>query len=198
MSITILFGNRNADIFLPVFCVLNATMNHNNTFSSTLMLNQQLKGIASYANGLPFNGSLRIRKSDGNAIQEMFREIPIVNGVIPDYVRLYPGIYEIQWLPSTPDGLLPSEEWLIPEANELNINDVRDRYSLPTLLAQKDEIIQKLQDEIARLKAPLPELEVVSESPNIDEVIDARIEELTGAKPKKKSTIKRSGDVING
>lgn len=162
------------------------------------MLNQQLKGTASYANGLPFNGSLRIRKTDGNALQEIFREVPIVNGVIPDYVRLYPGIYEVQWLPSTPDGLLPSEEWLIPEANELDINEVRDRYSVPTLLAQKDEIIQKLQNEITKLKTPLLEPEVTNESQIIDEVIEARIEALTGVKTKKKSVRKNITDVSNG
>ena len=161
------------------------------------MLNQQLKGIASYADGLPFNGSLRIRKSDGNAMQEMFREIPIVNGVIPDYVRLYPGIYEVQWLPSTPDGMLPSEEWLIPEANEIILKELRDRYSVPTLLAQKDEIIKKLQDEITRLKTPVPEHEVTNDSLNINDVIEARIEALTGAKPKKKGVTKSSSAVTN-
>lgn len=171
-------------------------MTYNNIIQA--MLNQQFKGTATYADGLPFNGSLRIRKTDGNALQEMFREIPIVNGVIPDYVRLYPGIYEVQWLPSTPDGLLPSEEWLIPEANELDINEVRDRYSVPTLLTQKDEIIKKLQDEIVKFKVPQLEPEVVSSPPNIDDMIEARIEALTGAKPKKKSVSKNITDASNG
>lgn len=158
------------------------------------MLNQQLKGTATYSDGLPFNGALRIRKTDGNALQEMFREVPIVNGVIPDYVRLYPGIYEIQWLPSSPDGFLPSEEWLILEVNELNINEIRDRFSVPTLLAQKDEIIKSLQDEIAKIQKP-PEAQETSLT--IEQVIEERIEEVTGAKPKKKNIAKTTGELAN-
>lgn len=126
---------------------------HNNAYYySNFMLNQRLVGTVIYADGLPFSGTLRLRRSDGNALQEMFRSIPIVDGIIPDYVRLYPGVYEVQWLPSTPDGLLPSEEWLITEFNEIKIADLRDRYSVPTLLAQKDAIIVKLQERIKELE----------------------------------------------
>lgn len=147
------------------------------------MLDQRLIGLATYAEGLPFNGILRIKRKDGNAIQEMWRELPIVGGVIPDYVRLYPGIYEVQWLPSTPDGLLPSEEWLIPESNEISIREIRDRYSVPSLLEQKDEAIKALQEEVTRLKQELAEAPTkAKEEPIIttEEIIEARIASITG------------------
>ncbi len=149
------------------------------------MLDQRLIGIATYAEGVPFNGTLRIKRKDGNALQEMWRELPIVSGVIPDYVRLYPGIYEIQWLPNTPDGLLPSEEWLIPEINEINIREIRDRYSVPSLLEQKDKAIAALQEEMARLKQELVEaptkVEETEEPTNTtEELIKARIASITG------------------
>lgn len=155
------------------------------------MLDQRLIGLVTYAEGLPFNGTLRIKRKDGNALQEMWRELPIVSGVIPDYVRLYPGIYEVQWLPSTPDGLLPSEEWFIPETNEISIREIRDRYSVPSLLEQKDKVIAALQEEIAKLKQELAEAptkveEVEELTATTEEVIEARIASITGdSKPTK-------------
>jgi hypothetical protein len=139
---------------------------------------QRLTGVCTYADGLPFNGVLRVHRNDGNALEVVMRDIQIVNGVIPDYVKLNPGIYEIQWLATTPSGFLPTENWVVPEADELHLKDMRGAHSLESIIVRKDAIIAVLRGEVERLRNALKTKPVTPLTP--EDVIQTQIRAITG------------------
>ncbi len=139
---------------------------------------QRLTGICTYADGIPFNGVLRVHRNDGNALEIVMRDIQIVNGVIPNYVKLNPGIYEIQWLATNPSGFLPTENWVVPEADELPLKDMRGTHLLENVIVKKDAIITALQVEVERLRNVLKSKPVPPLTP--EDVIQAQIKAITG------------------
>jgi hypothetical protein len=139
---------------------------------------QRLTGICTYADGIPFNGVLRVHRNDGNALEIVMRDIQIVNGVIPDYVKLNPGIYEIQWLATNPSGFLPTENWVVPEADELPLKDMRGTHLLENVITRKDAIITALQVEVERLRNVLKSKPVTPPTP--EDVIQTQIKAITG------------------
>jgi hypothetical protein len=139
---------------------------------------QRLTGICTYADGVPFDGTLRINRTDGNALEVTKRDIQIVNGIIPDYVKLTPGIYEIQWLATNPSGFLPSESWVVPDANEVPLSEMRDRYLLKSVIQRKDTVIVTLQKEIKRLKGKLESKPIKETTP--ESAILSQIKAITG------------------
>ncbi len=139
---------------------------------------QRLTGICTYADGIPFNGVLRVHRNDGNALEIVMRDIQIVNGVIPNYVKLNPGIYEIQWLATNPSGFLPTESWVVPEADELPLKDMRGTHLLENVIVKKDAIITALQVEVERLRNVLKSKPVPPLTP--EDVIQTQIKAITG------------------
>ena len=139
---------------------------------------QRLTGTCTYADGVAFSGVLRVRRNDGNALEVVMRDIQIVNGVIPDYVKLNPGIYEIQWLATTPSGFLPTENWVVPEADELHIRDMRGTHSLENIIVKKDAIITALQGEVERLRDTLKTKSASPPTP--EDIIQTQIRAITG------------------
>jgi hypothetical protein len=139
---------------------------------------QRLTGICTYADGVPFSGVLRVRRTDGNALEVILRDVQIVNGLIPDYVSLNPGIYEIQWLATNPNGFLPTENWVVPEADELSLKDMRGMHLLESAIARKDAIITALQTEVERLRNTMKIKSAVPLTP--EDVIQAQIKAITG------------------
>lgn len=116
------------------------------------MANQQITGILANACGKPFNGQLRLRRLDGNALQQGWVEINFINGVVPEWMRLIPGNYEVVYRSSKPDGLLPSETWKLGEFNYLDINKIRNKFLEKPLLEKQAEVISRLTKEIKKLK----------------------------------------------
>ena len=138
----------------------------------------QITGICTYADGLPFDGTLRLLRTDGNALENIWREIPIVNGIVPDYLKLSPGIYTVQWLATNPNGLIPTEEWVIPESDTINIREMRNTLSLPNIIEQKDATILALQIEISKLRAEIQSLKTPTKIVSTENQIQAEIQAI--------------------
>ena len=139
---------------------------------------QRLTGICTYADGTLFDGTLRVKRNDGNALEVVTRDVQIVNGVIPDYVKLSPGTYEIQWLATNPSGFLPTESWVVPEADKLLLKDMRSAHSLENVITRKDAIITALQTELERLRNELKTKSVAPPTP--EDAIQTQIRAITG------------------
>lgn len=140
--------------------------------------NQRLIGHCTYAEGVPFSGTLRIQRVDGNAIESIWREIPIVNGIIPDYVKLSPGIYNVQWKATSPVGFLPSEEWVVPESDDIKLTDLKSVFALNNVVKRKDNLIAGLQIEIARLRKELEILKTPPPPVTQEEIIELGIQSV--------------------
>lgn len=140
--------------------------------------NQRLIGHCTYAEGVPFSGTLRIQRVDGNTLENAWREIPIVNGIIPDYVKLSPGIYNVQWMATTPVGFLPSEEWVVPECDDIKLTDLKSVFALNNVVKRKDNLITALQTEIARLKKELEILKTPPTPTTQEEIIELGIQSV--------------------
>lgn len=139
---------------------------------------QRLTGTCTYADGVLFDGILRVKRNDGNALEVVTRDVQIVNGVIPDYVKLSPGTYEIQWLATNPSGFLPTESWVVPESDELPLKDMRSAHLLESVVARKDAIITALQTEVERLRNELKTKSVAPPTP--EAIIQSEIRAITG------------------
>ena len=141
---------------------------------------QRLIGSCTYADGTLFNGTLRIQKTDGNVLENVWREIPIVNGIIPDYIKLSPGIYNVQWMATSPVGFLPAEEWVVPEIDQISLKDLRSTGNLQNILEKKDSIIIALKGEVERVREELKALKAtVASTPTLttdESVIEAGIQ----------------------
>lgn len=140
--------------------------------------NQRLIGHCTYAEGVPFSGTLRIQKVDGNAIENIYREVQIVNGIIPDYVKLSPGIYNVQWMATSPVGFLPAEEWVVPESDVIKLADLKGAFALNNVVKRKDSIITALQIEIARLREELEALKTPTPPITQEEIIELGIQSV--------------------
>ena len=139
---------------------------------------QRLIGNCTYADGSPFSGTLRIQKTDGNVLENVWREIPIVNGVIPDYVRLTPGTYSCQWMATSPVGFLPAEEWVVPETDVIKLTDLKGVFALNNVVKRKDNLITALQIEIARLREEIEVLKTPSTPITQEEIIELGIQSV--------------------
>lgn len=140
--------------------------------------NQRLIGHCTYAEGVPFSGTLRIQRIDGNAIENIWREIPIVDGIIPDYVKLTPGIYNVQWMATSPVGFLPSEEWVVPESDVIKLADLKGVFALNNVVKRKDSLITALQIEITRLREELEALKTSPPPITQEEIIELGIQSV--------------------
>lgn len=139
---------------------------------------QRLTGVCTYADGTYFNGALRLKKTEGSALEAIVRDVQIVDGLIPDYVKLSPGIYEVQWLATNPSGFLPAESWVVPESDELPLKDMRSTHLLGSVIARKDAIITALQTEVERLKNELKIKSATISTP--EDIIQSQIRAIIG------------------
>ncbi|WP_371068350.1 hypothetical protein, partial [Salmonella enterica] len=70
------------------------------------------------------------------------------------------------------------ENWVVPEADELHIRDMRGTHSLENIIVKKDAIITALQGEVERLRDTLKTKSASPPTP--EDIIQTQIRAITG------------------